>query len=66
MSSLLQIPVVWQTALLLTASNVFMTFESYTERNTCRVSQFTLHELKLRSSSGASTCPKSKPTFSIK
>lgn len=39
MASLLHIPVVWQTALLLTASNVFMTFESYTERCTCRVSQ---------------------------
>jgi hypothetical protein len=29
MASVLQIPVVWQTALLLTASNVFMTFAWY-------------------------------------
>jgi len=33
------LPVVLQTALLLAASNVFMTFEPYTTRNTCRVSQ---------------------------
>lgn len=32
-------PVWLQTALLLTASNVFMTFQWYTTRNTCRVSQ---------------------------
>jgi uncharacterized protein (DUF486 family) len=37
---MLQLPLVWQTALLLTASNVFMTFDEYTERTTCRVSQF--------------------------
>jgi uncharacterized protein (DUF486 family) len=29
MASMLQVPVVWQTALLLTASNVFMTFAWY-------------------------------------
>ena len=29
MASILQVPVVWQTALLLTASNVFMTFAWY-------------------------------------
>lgn len=32
-------PVWLQTALLLTASNVFMTFQWYTLRHTCRVSQ---------------------------
>lgn len=37
--SVSSIPVWMQTALLLTASNVFMTFQWYTLRHTCRVSQ---------------------------
>ena len=38
----LQMPVLWQTVILLSASNVFMTFAWYTMGNTCRVSQFPL------------------------
>lgn len=39
MPSLPNIPAIWQTVLLLSASNVFMTLGWYTTRNTCRVSQ---------------------------
>lgn len=40
MPSLPNIPAIWQTVLLLSASNVFMTFAScYTGRITCRISK---------------------------
>ena len=42
MSLWTELPVLWKTVLLLSASNVFMTFEGYTMCNTCRVSQFPL------------------------
>ncbi|AEV25902.1 hypothetical protein [Azospira oryzae] len=42
MSLWTELPVLWKTVLLLSASNVFMTFEGYTMGNTCRVSQFPL------------------------
>jgi hypothetical protein len=57
-SFLTNIPVLWKTALLLTASNVFMTFAWYTTRNTCRVSQNHLPARKKRSASASSTCLK--------
>jgi uncharacterized protein (DUF486 family) len=42
MSLWTELPVLWKTVLLLSASNVFMTFAGYTMSNTCRVTIFPL------------------------